>query len=315
MKSTLCDRTLSFLRSLLIVLLFWCFALPAQAADKTIGVIMTGDLTYYRKIHEAFMEEMAAQGLDADKVQVFLQIPTPGALSWTNAARKFIAYDVDMIVCYGMPATMAVLKERSGIPVIFAGVYYPHTLALDEGNATGISSNVPVATIIKHLKSISDFTQLGVIYNASEKDTLLEVNNINSLESKFLFHTVTFDIREEKDTAKIVNVDALLFTTGSAGMSHVNSVIRVARNAKIPTAAALGGEEDKGIILTIDADPREQGVTAAKMVAQVFKGKKPADIPVTLPRKVDIVVNLKEATRLGFKVPFSLLTAATRVIK
>ncbi len=304
---------------LLLFFLAFLFALPdgpsAEGADKTIGVVMTGDLPYYQKIHEAFMEGMVARGFGPGRIEVFLQTPTPGALSWTNAARKFVAYDVDMIVCYGMPATIAVLKEKSGIPVVFAGVYYPHTLDLDTGNATGISSNVPEAMIIERMKKISDFYELGVIYNQSEKDTTLQVNNITGLESKYLFHTKIFDIRNDRDVKKIIDVQALLITPGAAAMAHLDAILALARRKKLLTAATIEGAEEQGVILTVEANPEEQGETASKMAARILRGTEAAKIPVALPKKVDIVINLKEATRLGMKIPFRLLTSSTKLIQ
>ncbi len=311
-----CNKKYLTILSVLFVLLF---ALPdrplAEGADNTIGVIMTGDLLYYQKIHEAFMEGMAARGFGPEKIEVFLQTPTPGALSWTNAARKYVAYDVDMIVCYGMPATIAVLKEKSGIPVVFAGVYYPHTLDLDTGNATGISSNVPEAMIIDRMKQISNFYELGVIYNQSEKDTTLQVNNITGLESKFLFHTTTFDIQGKRDVDKIANIEALLLTPGAAAMTHLKAILAVAHRQKLLTAATIGGTEEAGVILTVEADPEEQGKTAAAMAVKVLQGIEAEKIPVALPKKVNIIINLKEATKLGMKIPFRLLTSSTKLIQ
>jgi len=56
------------------------FAGLASAADKTIGVIMTGNIPYYREMHRAFTEALAAEG--AGKVEIVLQTPTPETMSW-----------------------------------------------------------------------------------------------------------------------------------------------------------------------------------------------------------------------------------------
>jgi len=78
---------------------------------------------------------------------------------------------------------------------------------------------------------------------------------------------------------------------------------------------SIGGTEGSGVILTLSANPQEQGRESAKIAARVFKGAKPASIPLEPPRKIDLIINLKEATEMGLKIPFDLLTAATRVIK
>ncbi len=285
----------------------------ATAAEKTIGVIMTGNIPYYKDMHKAFTEGLAAEGVG--KVEIVLQTPTPETMSWANAARKLISVGADIIVTYGAPATLTVMGETSEIPIVFAGVYDPQALGMMGKNATGVSSKVPVASLVKNLKGITNFTTLGVVFSESEKDTVLQANDVKQLEASFGFKSSRFSVKKADDIAKIANVDALFLTTGCAAMHCVTNIIGVARKAKIPTGTTIGGGESSGIILTLSANPQEQGKEAAKIAAKVIKGAKPSSIPVEPPKKIDLIVNLKEATDMGLKVPFDLLTTATRVIK
>ena len=296
----------------IILSVLWMNAGPA-AAEKTIGVIMTGNIPYYKELHKAFTEALAAEGMG--RVEIVLQTPMPETLSWANAARKLISVGVDVIVTYGAPATLTAMGETSEIPIVFAGVYDPQALGIMGKNATGVSSKVPVASLVKNLKSISSFASLGVVFSEAEKDTVLQTNDVKQLEASFGFKSSRFSVKKPDDIAKISNVDALFLTTGCAAMHCVSNIIGVARKAKIPTGTTIGGGETSGIILTLSANPQEQGKEAAKIAAKVVKGAKPASIPLEPPKKIDLIVNLKEATDMGLKIPFDLLTTATRVIK
>lgn len=305
-------------KTVLYILCLFCVSLfivagSATAAEKTIGVIMTGNIPYYKEMHKAFTEGFAAEGMG--KVEVLLQTPTPEPMSWANAARKLISVGADLIVTYGAPATLTTMAETSEIPIVFAGVYDPQALGIMGKNATGVSSKVPVASLVKNLKGISNFKTLGVVFSESEKDTVLQVNDVKQLESSFGFKSSRFSVKKSDDIAKITNVEALFLTTGCAAMHCVNNIIGVARKAKIPTGTTIGGGEGSGIILTLSANPQEQGKEAAKIAARIFKGAKPASVPFEPPKKIDLIVNLKEATDMGLKIPFDLLTTATRVIK
>jgi putative ABC transport system substrate-binding protein len=87
------------------------------------------------------------------------------------------------------------------------------------------------------------------------------------------------------------------------------------RKAKIPTGTTIAGGEGSGIVLTLSANPQEQGREAARATAKVARGAKPSSIPFEQPKKIDLIINLKEANDMGLKIPFDLLTAATKVIK
>jgi putative ABC transport system substrate-binding protein len=182
-------------------------------------------------------------------------------------------------------------------------------------NVTGISSKVPVASVIKNLKTISNFSSLGVVYSDTEKDTILQANDVKQLEGSLGFRSVRFNIKRLSDISRISNVDALFLTTSCAAMHCVNNILGLARKGKIPTATTIGGGENSGVILTISANPQEQGREAARLVARVVKGAKPSSLPVEQPKKIDLIINLKEATEMGLKIPFDLLTSATKVIK
>ncbi|MEJ2683430.1 MAG: ABC transporter substrate-binding protein [Candidatus Sulfobium sp.] len=298
-----------------VLIFFIIMSGQAFGAEKMIGVIMTGNIPYYREIQKTFAEALNADGLGPGTVQVVVQSPAPEPMSWTNAARKLVAIGSDVIVSYGAPATLAVLNETSDIPVVFAAVFDPHAVGIAGGNVTGISSTVPITSLIRNFKSIDNFKRLGVVFNNSEKDTVAQARDVKRLEGSFGFQSVGFDIRRAEDTRKISNVDGLFLTTSCAAMVCINNIMGIAHREKLPTASTIGGEENMGIILTLAANPYEQGREAARLAARVMRGAKPSSIPVESPKKIDMIVNLKEASSLGLKIPFDLLTSATKVIK
>jgi putative tryptophan/tyrosine transport system substrate-binding protein len=301
--------------SIILVVGFILAGTAAGAADKTIGVIMTGGIPYYRELHKSFTDNLVTEGYGPARVEIVLQTPTPEAMSWVNAARKLVAIGSDIIVSYGAPATLVVMNETSDIPIVFAGVYDPQSTGINGKNTTGISSKVPLATLIKNFKSITNYSKLGVIYSDAEKDTVFQANEIKQLEGNFGFSSSRINFRKSSDVSKIGNVDALLLTTSCVAMQCVDNIIGTARKAKIPTATTIGASEDSGIILVLSANPSEQGRDAAVRVAKILNGAKPASLPVEQPKKIDMIINMKEAANLGLKIPFDLLSSATKVIK
>lgn len=293
------------------LLIFFCRVPYGFAKDPQVGIILSSNISYFEDIHKAFTKELQVGGIKAD---IVVQKPAPDTMAWTNAARKFVVLDMDVIVTYGGPATLAVLSETSKIPVVFAGVYESKALG-SKGNVTGVSSKVSIAGLLKTLKGIKNFSTLGVIYNSAEKSTLDEVAEIERLSGQLSFKPVKFNIRTRGDISKIKDVGAIYITSSCVAAMCVNDIVSFARKQKIPTAASMGGLEEKGVLLTLFADPELQGKAVAQMLARILKGENPSSIPEENTKKIQLVINLKEATALGLTIPFDTLSVATKVIK
>jgi putative ABC transport system substrate-binding protein len=305
------------LRWLLFVMLIFAAA-TAPAADKTVGVIMSGNITYYQEIQKAFSVALVKQGFDHSKVDTLLQMPAPDMLSWTNAARKLVVADVNVLVTYGAPSALAAIKETKSIPIVFAGVYDPPAVGVAARNTTGISSKVPLTSLLRYLRKLIPFTRLAVVYNESEPDSVRQVEELAQLESQYGFQSVRMPIRKVDDARRLSfsgKADAVFISVSSAANEGIDTIIKAASGAKIPTISQTGGTAEKGVILSLAPSPTEQGDAAARICARLLKGENPSSISPEVPKLVELVLNLKEANALGLKVPMDLITDATRVIK
>ncbi|MBW2467415.1 MAG: hypothetical protein JRF02_08955, partial [Deltaproteobacteria bacterium] len=150
---------------LLLAVFFLLAVPPLVQAEKRIGVIMTGDIPYYGTMHETFVAEINKLYGDSEKIEIILQRPFPNPLSWSNAARKLIAFDVDLIVTYGSSATQAVIDEKSRIPLVYVGLYEPENVVLKTTNTTGCGFRVPLTSILRYFKRLKIFNNLGIIFS------------------------------------------------------------------------------------------------------------------------------------------------------
>lgn len=302
-------------------LLFAALALgatSAAAADKTIGVVMSGNITYYQEIQKAFAVTLVKEGFDHSKVDTLLQMPAPDVLSWTNAARKLVVADVNVLVAYGAPSALAAIRETKSIPIVFAGVYDPAAIGVAARNIAGISSKVPLTSLLRYLRKLMPFTRLAVVYNESEADSVRQAEELTQLESQYGYQTVRMPIKKVDDARRLVfagKADAVFITVSAAANEALDTIIKSAHGSKIPTVSQTGGTAEKGVILSLAPSPVEQGEAAARIAAKLLRGANPSSIPSEVPKLVELVLNLKEANTLGLKVPMDLITDATRVIK
>lgn len=292
----------------------------AWAADKSIGVVFSGDLSRYREAHKAFVTALARAGFDQGHVSIYVQTPNPDPMSWANSVRKFVAVEVDVIVAYGAPAALAALRETDSIPVVFTYVYDPQACGVRKKNSTGVSSKVPIVTLLKTLKSITPYSKLAVIYNPDEKDSAVQRDEIAKNSSAMGFQVVdcggrsAAEVRGKAD--KVADsVDGFYISCSAAVYKESGGIISMADKNRIPTVTQVPGMAEKGALLAIAPSSQEQGEVAAAQVAKILRGDQPSAINVENARKVDLVLNLKAANALGLKVPFDVLNAATKVIR
>jgi len=294
-----------------LVLLLTVIFMPLNAAFAgKIGVMMTGDIPYYQHIHQAFVDSISKEGHE-----IVLQKPVPDPMSWTNTARKLTTIGSQVIVTYGVPATLTTMKVTSDIPIVFAGVYDPESMGLTGKNATGISSTVSVEMVLKKMNEISKLSNVAVILSKAEKDSILQAKIIKSSESSLGFTSTLISVTDKVEKSQISGVNAILVTTCSTGMMNIKDIIESGRNSRILTAAMIGGGENDGVILTVAANPEEQGKELAGMVSKVLGGASPSQIPFKNPTKVEIILNLKEAAAIGIDIPANIKSSATKVIE
>lgn len=290
----------------------------AGAADKTIGVILSGNIASYQEMQKAFAATMMQEGFDQRAVDTILQMPSPDPMSWTNTARKLVVADVSLLVVYGAPAAVAAISETKSTPVVFAGVYDPPGSGAQARNATGVSAKVPLTSLLKYLKKMRSFSKIAVICNDSEPDSLRQFDDLRQLEAQYGFQSVKMAIKrtdEAKNLSFQGKADAVLVTVSAVANEAVDAIVEKAREAKVPVLSQTSGTAERGVVLSLAPSPSEQGQVAARIAARILRGEKPTSIPPEIPKKVELVINLKEAGAIGLTVPFDVLTDATKVIK
>ena len=309
------------IRTIITLLLAAALALiaaPAPAGDKTIGVVMSGNIGYYQEIHRAFANGLIKEGFDRRQVDTLLQMPAPDPLSWANAIRKLVVADVNVLVTYGGAATALSFKETKSVPIVYAGVYDPAGIGIAARNITGISAKVPLTSLLKYAKKLSNFTKLAVVYNELEPDSVKQLQELKELESQYGFQAVPMAVKKVDDARALTfagKADAVLISVSAVANEAIDAIVKTAHGSKIPTLSQSGAASERGVVLTLAPSAAEQGEVAARLTAKLLAGDKPSAVPAEVPKLIELVLNLKEATAMGMKPPLDLVSDATKVIK
>lgn len=298
---------------------------PVFGKQQFVAVVITGDLPRYREAHEAFVKILRTAGMSEEKLKVYVQTPNPDLMSWTNSVRKAVGVGADLIVTFGAPVTVVAKKEAKGIPVLFADVYDPvalgivKDLAVTGGDISGVSSSTPIETLVKTFTDIHPSKRIGVLYTSQEQGTVLQIKRLEELGGKFGFSVVKADVKSA-DAAKnqistMGAIDGLYLTESVSLAGSLKEIVAIATQSGIPVFSQVPGVSDLGALVSLEADPVEQGQLLGVHAVQVLNGQKVFTLPVRTPKKVGLIINMQAAEKMNIKVPFQALGMATRVIK
>jgi putative ABC transport system substrate-binding protein len=264
-------------------------------------------------------------------------------MSLRNSLRKATALGADLIVVYGTRAAAAAQLEHLSEPLIFADVFDPPGMglvpSLERGGPlmTGVCGQGPLATLFRVLQETLGTVRLGVPVEARYQTAGIQTGLLRKAACRRAgssggdaggkpataelcwLEIVPAPMQAPADLldalkAAAGKIDAIYLSDLLPADQHVAAALDFARQASLPVVSQLDGSADKGALISLEADPAEQGELLAGVAARLLAGDLPEDVPPVMPRRVALIINLKVARQLGIEVPFSVLLQTTRVI-
>jgi len=248
-------------------------------------------------------------------------------------AKELVDLRPDVIVSSSTPVTSAVQRETQMIPIVFVTVADPvragfvASLPRPGGNLTGFI-NLEISIAGKCLELLTDIApsvkEVALIFNP---DTAPGGGSffLPSFEAAARSHNVEPITAPVRSDAEIEMVITALGRKPGGGIValpdafiavHRAAIISLAATNKIPAVGALPQSFARdGGLLSYGADIGDLFRRAAPYVDRILRGAKPAELPVQLPIKFEMVVNAKTAKALGLVVPPSILVRANEVIE
>jgi len=197
-------------------------------------------------------------------------------------------------------------------------------LARPGGNATGFIQFEYTLTgkWLELLRQIApSVTRVGVLRDATLVSGIGQFAVIQYVAASIGIEVSAINLRDaseiEQDVKRFASSpNGGLILTGSAlSVVHHNLIIALAAEHKLPTVYYRRYYVTSGGLISYGFDVDEQYRGAAHYVDRMLKGNKPADLPVQVPTKYELVINLKTAKALGLDVPFQLQQLADDVIE
>ena len=236
----------------------------------------------------------------------------------------------DIIVATGAATLGPVLQATRTVPIVFAVVPDPvgsgfvETLSRPGGNATGFTQfeyNLS-GKWLELLKQIAPgVTRAAVLRDPAMPDGIGQFAVIQSVAPSVGMEVSSVSIRDAAEIERAVAAFArspnggLVVTSSAFAAIHRDLIITLAARHRLPAVYYRRLFATSGGLISYGPDFVDQFRRAAGYVDRILKGEKPGELPVQVPTKYELVINLKTAKSLGLTVPPGLLNAADEVIE
>jgi putative ABC transport system substrate-binding protein len=243
-------------------------------------------------------------------------------------AAELVRLPVDLMVTRGTPAALAAKNATGTIPVVMTGVSDPvgqgvvASLARPGGNVTGLNTLISElfgkrVGLLKEL--VPGATRVAVLFDMGNTSSPSAWKEVETAARSLGIQPQLFDVRKAEDlgpafeSAIRQRADALVVGQDTLTQANQRLIVELAAKHRLP--AIYASMEFVGGLVIYGVNYPDHYRRAATFADKIFKGAKPADLPIEQPTKFELVINTKTAKALGLTIPPLLLLRADQVIQ
>ena len=309
-------------------------ATDAQQASRVprIGYLEFGSAAPGTPFLEAFRQGLRDLGwVEGQNIAIEVRYAEGKREQLPELAAELVRLKVDLIFASTTPAALAAKHATMTMPIVIGFVAEPvgsglvASLARPGGNITGWTHVAGLELIGKRLELLKEAvpraTRFGALWNPANPihgPVLKELEGA-ARALKVQLHPVPVQDPNELESAfsALARKRAQALTVISDGMflAQRDRIIALAARSRLPAAYGVTDLVEAGGLMAYGVNLSEMFRRGASYVDRILKGAKPADLPVELPTRFYLVINLKTAKALGLTIPPSLLWRADRIIE
>ncbi|OKO70350.1 ABC transporter substrate-binding protein [Bradyrhizobium sp. NAS96.2] len=319
-----------------VIAVAWPIATPAQQGHmRRVGILMGWDEnapaaapilpTLTQRLHDLGWIEGSNIRLDVrwaagsvDRMRVF--------------AKELVGLAPDLILASTTPATLALHQETRTVPIVFVTVSDPvgaglvATLSRPGANITGFINLEPTmgGKWLELLKEIApSIGRVAIMFNpdTAPKGGLYFLPSFEAAARSLHVASITTPVHSEAEIETAITMlgresgGGLVVESDGFMTVHRAKIISLATQYKVPAVSDRTLPTEQGGLLSYGPVDDDIFLGVALYVDRILRGANPAELPVQVPTKFEMRLNLKSAAMLGLAVPPSILARADEVIE
>jgi putative ABC transport system substrate-binding protein len=314
---------------------FWPLAARAQQADRMrrVGVLMgfaENDEVWQSYLASLKQRLQELGWVEGRNVRIYYRFAGDNTERTRIAAEELVALAPDLIFVSTNPVVSAVMQATRSIPIVFTwvsdsvGSGYVASLARPGGNVTGFHNFEPAfgGKWLEVLKEVAPDVRRAAVLHVPEIAANMALLHAAEAASAALGMTVVpAAVRDAADVEPVLTALArepnggLIVTPSPLTGTRRDLIIGVAAKLRLPAIYSFGFYSASGGLLSYGIDQLELVRGAASYVDRILRGANAGELPVQLPTKFKLVINMKTAKALGLTIPESFLLRADEVIE
>ena len=312
----------------------WPLAAYAQKSDqvKRVGVIM--GFAENDEVWQAYLASFR-QGLqelgwtDGRNIRFDYRFTGDSEERMRNMAEEVVGLKPDVILVSTNSVVSATLKATRSIPIVFTWVSDPvgsgfvANLPHPGGNITGFHNFEPAigGKWVAFLKQIApDLRRVAAVHVPEIVRNVAFLHVIEAAAPSLGLSVTAAEVRNAADIDRVLSAlgqegGGLIVTPSALTATRRDLIIALAARLRLPAIYSFGFYAESGGLMSYGINQLELVRAAASYVDRILRGTSPGDLPVQLPLRYELIINLKTAAALGLAVPNSLQLLADGVIE
>jgi len=318
-----------------LILASLCFAEAQQAAKTTprIGFIFSSGVPGTSSpLFDAFQQGLRDLGYVQGENVFIERRYAEGRLDRMPAfVHEFVQQKVDVIVGTNNVVTRAAKAATKTIPIFMVTTVdpvaagYVESFARPGGNITGLTtiSRDLSAKRVELLKGLfPSMSRLGILWDADGPGPAIAFKEYEEAARAFKLTLRSLEVRGPNpdltgafQAARTARAEAFIVVGNPLTSQHMKSIFTLATKNGLPSMTEERRYVDAGGLISYGTNLADLYRRAAGYVVEILKGAKPGELPVRLPEKFELFINLKTAHELGLVIPQHVLVQADKVIR